>query len=231
MEEQKQFKLASKLVSAMKSIGVVEKRGTNTKQDYKFVKAADVANEVRTALANAGVAFTYDIEEERTWEKTTNNGGTLFYCGLRIRGDFHDTETGEILSGRSIGWGADSLDKAPYKAMTGALKYLLRMNFLIPDEDDPEVDNTHYEKDNAPTQAPAKPVYERGRGPQAGRRVITQNQLKRLFAIGTGAKLSSEDVKLFVREEFGIEQVETITTDHYDAICNKLLNMQKAHTA
>ena len=35
----------------------------------------------------------------------------------------------------------DSGDKAIYKAMTGALKYALRMNFLIPDELDPENDN------------------------------------------------------------------------------------------
>jgi hypothetical protein len=139
-------KLAAKLVAATKNIGVVDKRGTNTKQNYKFVKATDVANEVRAALIAAGVATIFDVESERMWEKQTQSGGTMFFCSVSLRGTFIDAETGETLSGRAVGWGSDSLDKAPYKAMTGALKYILRMNFLIPDEDDPEMDNRHYDE-------------------------------------------------------------------------------------
>ena len=156
-------KLAAKMVAAMKEIGVVEKRGKNTKQDYKFVKATDVANEVRAALIAAGVATIFDVESERFWDKPTANGGLMFFCSLSVRGTFIDSETGETLSGRAIGWGSDSLDKAPYKAMTGALKYILRMNFLIPDEDDPENDNNHYTKgnqvlQNKPSTQPLTPI-------------------------------------------------------------------------
>ena len=75
-----------------------------------------------------------------------SDSGTLLHrlaecssaCSLHIQGTFTDNESGECLSSSAIGWGADTQDKAPYKAMTGALKYLLRTTFLIPDELDPE---------------------------------------------------------------------------------------------
>jgi hypothetical protein len=137
---------------------------------------------VRQALIDSGVSFSYDIEEERTWEKATNAGGVLFFCGLKIRGDFRDAETGEVISGRAIGWGADSLDKAPYKAMTGALKYLLRMNFLIPDEQDPEGDNEHYDpKDDL------KPV------PSVAARQNVQTPQPQPVAVHSAAACSRQD--------------------------------------
>lgn len=131
-------KIAAKMVKAMATIDAVEKKGRNTMQNYNFVRAADVANEVRKALKDAGIAFAYNVEQERFWDSPTKNGGLQFYCSLKVRGTFIDSESGESVECSTIGWGADTGDKAPYKAMTGALKYMLRMPFLIPDESDPE---------------------------------------------------------------------------------------------
>lgn len=130
--------LAKKMVAAMHDIDAVTKSGVNQKQGYKYVKAADVANEVRKVLVKHGIAFGYSVLDERMWEKQTNGGGIMFFCSLRIAATFTDQESGEAATYDGIGWGADSLEKAPYKAMTGALKYVLRMTFLIPDEEDPE---------------------------------------------------------------------------------------------
>lgn len=131
-------KIAAKMVQAMAAIDAVEKRGRNQAQSYAYVKATDVANEVRKALHEAGIAFTYQVLTERFWDAPTKAGTTQFFCSLHVQGIFTDQETGECLTSSAIGWGADSQDKAPYKAMTGALKYLLRCSFLIPDESDPE---------------------------------------------------------------------------------------------
>jgi hypothetical protein len=144
--QQNPIGLHAKMVAARRDVGVVSKRGENTKQGYKYVKAADVAAEVREALAKHGIDFDYSLESERTWETPTASGGKLFLCSLIVVATFTDVETGNSKSVRGIGWGADSLEKAPYKAMTGALKYILRMNFLIPDEEDPEKDNKLYEE-------------------------------------------------------------------------------------
>ena len=51
---------------------------------------------------------------------------------------FVDARSGEELSVRVAGEGADAGDKAPYKAMTGALKYALLQSFLLSTGDDPE---------------------------------------------------------------------------------------------
>lgn len=146
--------LAQRLVIAMRSIDAVTKRGINDRQKYNYVKAADVANEVRKVLCDEGIAFTYGVDSTDRWEKATNGGGTLFFCEVRASFRFIDQDSGEALEVKGVGWGADSLDKAPYKAMTGALKYALRMNFLIPDEEDPEKSNELYESVD---QRPHKP--------------------------------------------------------------------------
>jgi hypothetical protein len=59
---------------------------------------------------------------------------------LRFTWTLTDGESGETISFQSIGTGADSGDKAAYKAATGALKYALLTGFLIPTGDDPEAD-------------------------------------------------------------------------------------------
>src|SRR6202045_3796544 len=51
---------------------------------------------------------------------------------------FIDVDTGEEITAKVAGQGLDSGDKAPYKAMTGALKYALLQSFLIATGDDPE---------------------------------------------------------------------------------------------
>ena len=51
---------------------------------------------------------------------------------------FVDARSGEELTVRVPGEGADAGDKAPYKAMTGALKYALLQSFLLSTGDDPE---------------------------------------------------------------------------------------------
>jgi len=51
---------------------------------------------------------------------------------------FVDASSGEELTVTVAGEGADTGDKAPYKAMTGALKYALLQSFLLASGDDPE---------------------------------------------------------------------------------------------
>lgn len=148
--------LAQRLVIAMRSIDAVTKSGFNERQKYNYVKAADVANEVRKVLCDEGIAFTYSADGTDRWEKPTNGGGTLFFCEVKATFRFIDQDSGETLEVKGVGWGADSLDKAPYKAMTGALKYALRMNFLIPDEEDPEKANELYESVD---QRPSRPAF------------------------------------------------------------------------
>jgi ERF superfamily len=133
--------LAKKMVAVMKAVDAVEKSGKNEKQGYRYVKATDVAREVRNALIQNGIAFGYSIEKTERWTQPTISGGTLNFIEMWGNVTFADMEADETVTYQGVGWGMDSGDKAPYKAMTGLLKYVLRMNFMIPDELDPENDS------------------------------------------------------------------------------------------
>jgi hypothetical protein len=65
---------------------------------------------------------------------------------------FIDADSGEELPMCGAGLGWDSGDKGVYKAITGAMKYMLMKNFLVTDEQDPEAG------DQADTREPADGV-------------------------------------------------------------------------
>jgi hypothetical protein len=150
-------KLAAKLVAAMKSIDAVTKSGSNVdannKLKYKYVTAADVGHEVREALAEHGIAFTYTVKSIERFERPTASGGSMLYCQAEVEATFTDAESGDSFPFTCFGWGSDNGDKGIYKAFTGALKYGLRMNFIIPDDADPE-----NEKDSGDETRGQKPV-------------------------------------------------------------------------
>lgn len=150
--------LAKKMVSAMKQIDAVAKSGYNQKQGYNYVQAADVAHEVRKAFIDNGIAFDYDVVDTVRWDRATSSGGSMACVQVTVAVTFTDQDSGEFRTVKSIGWGMDSLDKAPYKAMTGALKYALRMNCLIPDNADPENDSGDKPPIQQDTQRAAKPA-------------------------------------------------------------------------
>ena len=134
------IKLAAKIAKVMEAVGYVAKTGTNSAQGYKFVQASAVADKVREQLSKLSVSMT-PTNIDVISEGVTPSGKQALLT-LRFTWTLTDGETGETLSFQSIGTGADSGDKAAYKAATGALKYALLTGFLIPTGDDPEADIT-----------------------------------------------------------------------------------------
>lgn len=206
--------LAAKMVLAMKDIDAVLKNGRNDFQKYNYVRAADVANEARKAMIAHGIAFTFDVVNAQHWESTKEGKSTNYFCQLTVNCTFTDSESGEQLAGRVIGWGTDTLDKAPFKAMTGALKYALRMNFLIPDENDPEdtaiEEMRHSKTDSAPQQ----------RAPSNGNaQTISEAQSKRFFALAKAGNKTNDQVRAYLLNVCKCEKSLEITRDKYDAAC------------
>lgn len=149
--------LAKKLAEVMAAIDHVEKSGRNESQKYNYVKAADVAHAVRGKLAEKKIVMmpvmvqadnhAYQVDKDgivRHWNQTD----------VTVTYRFIDGESGETLDIQSCGTGLDTGDKASYKSLTGALKYALRMAFLIPDESDPEADESVDEPQGKPQSAP-----------------------------------------------------------------------------
>lgn len=131
-------RLASKLAEIMGEIGRITKGGTNSAQGYKYVMASQVADAVREKLAAHNIIMLpvgADVVEST---RTPSEKQSLLT--IRFTWRFIDGDSGETLDFQSVGTGADSGDKAAYKATTGAIKYALLTAFLIPTGDDPEND-------------------------------------------------------------------------------------------
>lgn len=235
-----QGKLATKMVAAMKDIDAVLKNGRNDFQKYNYVRAADVANEARKAMIAHGIAFTYDVVDSKHWESTKEGKSTNYFCELTVNVTFTDADSGESMSGRVVGWGTDTLDKAPFKAMTGAVKYALRMNFLIPDESDPE-DTTLEEMRQTKVQQPqtqraARPdapepsdadddfdahmaQAQQVRQPQVRTGpAISEPQAKRFFGIAMGSGKSKAQINDYLAGK-GYGHTNEIVKSDYEACC------------
>jgi hypothetical protein len=150
---EKNMTLKEKLHKIYEAVDFIPKNGWNSAQKYKFMKSADVTRALREQLTIqkvyaeinyefVGVAYTV------AREKAPNAPFTAVNVKCTII--FHDLESPDTLTASGLGSGCDTNDKASYKAQTGALKYALKNAFLVPDEADPEVDETVDENAPAP---------------------------------------------------------------------------------
>jgi len=76
--------------------------------------------------------------ENITYESAASRGETTRMAQVVMAYTFADVDSGEEIVAKVAGQGLDPGDKAPYKAMTGALKYALLQSFLLATGDDPE---------------------------------------------------------------------------------------------
>lgn len=145
--------LLEKLLKITKAIDLIEKRGYNTFQNYKFVQATDVVREIRKQLIKNRVSLVPGATGVEHLPYQAAKGGAAFLTTLTLHYRFTDLDTSEIVEIPWVGVGADTGgDKGVYKAFTGGLKYMLLATFLIPTEEDPERDHGDVEPDvTAPT--------------------------------------------------------------------------------
>jgi hypothetical protein len=130
-----ELNLREKFAEVRRRLGYVQKRGHNERHNYSYVMAADLAGSVGDILAELGVVVIPQLQSIST-ETPRSSSDRIARIVMNYR--FVDARSGEELSVRVAGEGADAGDKAPYKAMTGALKYALLQSFLLATGDDPE---------------------------------------------------------------------------------------------
>lgn len=135
--------LYAKMSRIMGKMSRMEKKGYNDYFKYAYVTNEDVADAVRAAMAEEGLAFFPSIREIKTvtYKANTNKGlkdviKTLVYFDFT----FADGETGETLTTQWVGEAIDETDKAIAKAATSAQKYFLLKTFIIGTGDDPDSD-------------------------------------------------------------------------------------------
>jgi ERF superfamily protein len=137
-----QMTLRQKLGEVRRRIGYIQKRGYNEHYNYNYVTAADIAGTVGDILAELGVVVIPRLESITYERHAPGRLDRVSVARVIMAYSFTDVNSGEEITARVAGEGLDAGDKAPYKAMTGALKYALLQSFLLATGDDPEEDRT-----------------------------------------------------------------------------------------
>jgi hypothetical protein len=130
--------LRQKLAEVRRRIGYIQKRGFNERNNYSYVTAADLAGAVGDILAELGVVIVPRLESISYEPNQPGRPEVARAAQVVMAYTFTDIDSGDEITTKVAGQGLDAGDKAPYKAMTGALKYALLQSFLLATGDDPE---------------------------------------------------------------------------------------------
>ena len=130
--QQKKNKARSLLVE----MGVLEKKGQNDYDHYKYFTEAQYKEVANKILSKAGLELKPTEKEYFKYKEA--NSKTPVGRIVTMLFTLTDMETGFYEESIIRGEGLDRGDKAGYKAYTGAIKYYLANTFLIPTGDDPE---------------------------------------------------------------------------------------------
>jgi hypothetical protein len=136
--------ILQKLLAVMKDCGYIQKDKKNTFHGYSYASEAAIKDRVHAALVEHGVIQQISLlgltEREITRTNAKGQQVSEWLTTANVHYKFYCCDTGEFIEGTFYGCGVDPSDKGLYKAITGAIKYLLTSQFLIPTGDDPEGD-------------------------------------------------------------------------------------------
>ena len=182
--------LRQKLAQVRRQVGYVHKRGKNELGNYSYAMAADIAGAIGDRLAALNVVLGRRNLSVKRYQNQYGTGAETV-VEVMLDYEFIDADSDEVLSVPSYGEGRDSGDKAPYKALTGALKYALIQTFLIATGDDPE-------REAGETPSPA---------PGGGEALVGHQQARALHRLieQTGTEVSR------VLEHYQVSTIEALT--------------------
>ena len=153
--------LVKKLAQILATVDKIEKKGYNDHFNYKFVREADLVEAVRSKLAAQNIMITSSVDKTEVVDMTKvtkqgevvqNRVGLLY-----VTYTFRDGESGETIQVQGIGEIEQDGGKGIYKAITGAMKYMLMKNFLIDTGDDPEMEKKPKGEAKQQSAAPSAP--------------------------------------------------------------------------
>lgn len=148
-------KLLGKLNLIMEEVGYIQKDKKNLHFGYNYASEQAIKEKLHPLFVQHKVIlFPLAVTQVRTLSGEGKERECFADVSVKFR--VFDCESGEYIDGEGCGTGSDKPgDKAPYKAWTGALKYILTTLFLIPTGDDPENDEAQH-KTNTSQKTTAK---------------------------------------------------------------------------
>lgn len=238
---QKGSLLVRKIAEVMLEVGPIKKNGHNDFHHYSYARDEDIAEAVRDSFASRMIVVFPDIIDITTREHINKKG---YITTVKVNFTFFDGETGETLSIVGAGEGQDSGDKAVYKAVTGAQKYVLMKVLMLPTKDDPEADSStdknnsgkqtnsnqysqqnYNQKNKDPrnqknnkTQKPQRP----NKPSNNGSKKLTQKQIDRLYAKARDAGITELDVKKVLLQDYKKANPMDLSITEYQDVCQRL---------
>lgn len=204
--------LYGKLAEVVAEVGYVAKDGHNKFQDYKYTSAEALLSTVRGPLSARGVVLMPSLTALSEREYTTSKGKASIVTTAHVRFTFVDSDSGETHECEWAGQGDDPADKGLGKAYTNAIKTFLREQFLIPQGDDPEADQSADERgsDRAPRTPEAAP-------PQQSERPASAKQRGLIFARAGEVKMPADLLANVILNAMGAEPKEFVSAEQADA--------------
>lgn len=192
--------------SALAKEGISKDRTCTQGASYKFRGIDDVYNALAPFLADAHLCVLPRMLSRECVERTSKQGGALFYITVSAEFDFVSAVDGSKHTvGPMYGEAMDSGDKGTNKAMSAAYKYAAFQAFCIPTEGDHDTENQTYEvKPQRQQQRPAQRPQEAPKSaPQQANdlTMISEAQRKLIFAKMKEKGLAPETLK----EAFKVE--------------------------
>lgn len=181
----------------MKEVGYVQKKGRNDFHKYNYAGEADLLAVLRPAMLEAGLILLPSLVDQVWTDEHGNTHIVMEYTLAHVSGDVWPETLRIPGSGNDMSSKGRLGDKGPYKALTGANKYLLFKLFQIETGDDPEnADGTGADTD-APPAGRREGADERekpGCITEGGMVVLRQAAKRRLDELGIKNK-SPEDFR------------------------------------
>lgn len=137
----------------------------NNRNGYSYARETDFIAALRPLLELHGVTIRPVQYEVLTNEVFERNGKAAYRAVVLATFEFMHS-SGDKATAQAIGEGQDSGDKAFNKAMTGAMKYVLRQSFCTETGDDPD-DTPSHEQERAPAKPAAVPQQKPANNPRA----------------------------------------------------------------
>lgn len=177
------------MLEVAEAVGYVQKKGRNTAQSYNYAGEADFIEAMRPALLKAGICppHVIDITGNQVTVIPKGQDKSSIHVSRIYTFRYYHAASKTFVDVKAAGEGNDSLDKASYKAATGALKYALRQTFLIETGNDPD--------DVKPEQKPTPPNYM----DRANKYILAVREVKtsdELTALQTKANKLREELRL-----------------------------------
>lgn len=187
------YKAISAVMAELSKEGISKSRrsGDGGGPKFQFRGIDDVYNALAPILAEHGLMILPRMIERSVTERTTKNGGAMFYTVVEAEFDLVASADGSKHTIRTFGEAMDSSDKSTNKAMSAAFKYAAVQAFCIPTEGDNDADAATHEvqprqgRQQAPQQGRGPTLSERADAFEKVLRTAPKEDLDKAWAKGS----------------------------------------------